>query len=89
MGKPKLQAVDARGKTLNDPTDTEVHDLFSGLNAAPGRRTPGQRPWVQPSADAPTGNQLIRGDWLGLQERGVLAFEDLGRPCLPGHGEGR
>ena len=28
-----LRAFDASGRTLDDPTDTEVHDLFADLNA--------------------------------------------------------
>ncbi|MFF3227021.1 hypothetical protein ACFYV7_29785 [Nocardia suismassiliense] len=33
MTAPKLRASDASGQTLEDPTDTQVHDLFAGLNA--------------------------------------------------------
>ncbi|WP_433680311.1 hypothetical protein [Nocardia sp. CA-119907] len=33
MTAPKLRAIDASGRALDDPTDTEVHDLFASLNA--------------------------------------------------------
>ncbi|WP_433726545.1 hypothetical protein ACQP0C_33475 [Nocardia sp. CA-129566] len=33
MTAPKLRAIDASGRTLDDPTDAEVHDLFASLNA--------------------------------------------------------
>ncbi|WP_327096165.1 hypothetical protein OIE68_40535 [Nocardia vinacea] len=33
MSAPILRAFDASGRTLADPTDTEVHDLFADLNA--------------------------------------------------------
>jgi hypothetical protein len=33
VAAPVLRAFDADGRTLDDPTDTEVHDLFSDLNA--------------------------------------------------------
>lgn len=33
VSAPKLRASDASGQTLDDPTDTQVHDLFAGLNA--------------------------------------------------------
>ncbi|MFX0578154.1 hypothetical protein [Nocardia nepalensis] len=33
MSAPKLRAFDASGRTLTDPTDSEVHDLFASLNA--------------------------------------------------------
>lgn len=32
MTGPKLRAVDASGRTLDDPTDVQVHDLFADLN---------------------------------------------------------
>ncbi len=34
MTAAKLRAFDADGRTIDDPTDTEVHDLFADLNAA-------------------------------------------------------
>jgi hypothetical protein len=30
---PKLRATDAAGSTLDDPTRTQVHDMFADLNA--------------------------------------------------------
>ncbi|MEC3954299.1 hypothetical protein VMT65_14765 [Nocardia sp. CDC153] len=33
MAATTLRASDASGRTLDDPTDTEVHDLFADLNA--------------------------------------------------------
>ncbi|MER7209390.1 hypothetical protein ABT340_20200 [Streptosporangium sp. NPDC000239] len=33
MAAPRLRASDASGRVLDDPTDTEVHDLFADLNA--------------------------------------------------------
>ncbi|NUR29029.1 MAG: hypothetical protein HOV83_24840 [Catenulispora sp.] len=33
MTTPKLRATDAAGRTLDDPTRTQVHDLFADLNA--------------------------------------------------------
>ncbi|MFE2960960.1 hypothetical protein [Nocardia tengchongensis] len=33
MAAPKLRASDADGWMLDDPTDTQVHDLFADLNA--------------------------------------------------------
>ena len=33
MNAPRFRAADASGRTLDDPTDTEVHDLFADLNA--------------------------------------------------------
>ncbi|WP_329412230.1 beta-ketoacyl synthase N-terminal-like domain-containing protein [Nocardia vinacea] len=33
MTEPVLRAIDASGRQLDDPTDTEVHDLFADLNA--------------------------------------------------------
>lgn len=33
MTATRLRAFDASGRTLDDPTDTEVHDLFADLNA--------------------------------------------------------
>ncbi|WP_157171021.1 hypothetical protein [Nocardia araoensis] len=33
VSAPKLRASDASGQTLDDPTDTQVHDLFACLNA--------------------------------------------------------
>ncbi|MEV5834408.1 hypothetical protein [Nocardia sp. NPDC052112] len=34
MTAPILKASDASGRTLTDPTDIEVHDLFADLNAS-------------------------------------------------------
>ena len=33
MAAPTLRAFDASGRTLDDPSDTNVHDLFADLNA--------------------------------------------------------
>ncbi|WP_147471692.1 hypothetical protein [Nocardia stercoris] len=33
MATSTLRASDANGRTLDDPTDTQVHDLFADLNA--------------------------------------------------------
>ncbi|WP_157514370.1 hypothetical protein [Nocardia concava] len=33
MNAPKLRVSEASGRTLDDPTDTQVYDLFADLNA--------------------------------------------------------
>jgi len=33
VAAPTLRAFDASGRTLDDPSDTNVHDLFADLNA--------------------------------------------------------